>query len=642
MRRALPSLTLAVSLAFLGSVPRGQQVVQTDWSGGDGVAGPLAAWADTFAAADGVSWRAIPGQLALSSMALSTPVSYPIGGASLAFAIHAADLDGDGDQDVVGTSEADGEVLWWRNDGGTPPVWTEFAIDPNLPAANGIMTADMDLDGRIDVVVNAVGTVNELSWYRNVGGDPIVWTKHTVDPLWINCYELAVADVNLDGRPDVVAASMNDKTVAWWENVAGSPPTWTKHVVDSNFDGAHCAKAADVDGDGDMDFVAIAGVADEVAWWRNDGGTPTVWTKHVIRTGYTGGRSVDVADFDHDGDLDIAATCWTSHVSVFKNEGGSPLVWTEEILASNFTGGHHVRAADVSGDGLLDVVAAGFMINDVVWWENGGGSPTVWIKQTVAAGFPRPTEIGVADVDGDGALEVLAAGYTLAGRFWWYEATEFVSYGELTSAIVDSGAGFVNAKLDWDADVPAGTTLHFQVRSGPDAASMGAWSADVDSPGVVGDLGRFVQYRAFLENTDPTVSPVVREVSLATPRVTYRNGAGTNPFVFTSTSLPRLGTAWTAEVDGAGLGASGQSLVVGYAAPLSPGASFGVGELLFDPASAWYFLTAAALLAGIGFHSIAVPGDLALVGFPLTTQAFLEDVGGSGRLTNAIDLVLGQ
>ena len=66
-------------------------------------------------------------------------------------AVGDVDLDGDGDTDVVGTLEGGQKVLWWRNDGGSPPILTEEVIDPALPGADGRYTGDFDLSDGLRV-----------------------------------------------------------------------------------------------------------------------------------------------------------------------------------------------------------------------------------------------------------------------------------------------------------------------------------------------------------------------------------------------------------------------------------------------------------------------------------------------------------
>ena len=507
-------LSLLLIYLFCVDGRAAQDGTQTDWSGGGGAPGPVSFWDDAFDGASNASWLSVPGQFALSSVAQGSPTEHKIANAQMGFGVYPADLDGDGDLDVAGTLEGAQKVLWWSNEGGDPLGWTEQVIDGGLAGANGLYCADFDLDGRVDVAVSASGINHHLIWYRNDGGEPVQWTEQVIDSALSTCFEISAADVNQDGRPDLLAGSWNSGQVVWYENSGGAPLTWVKHVIAGAFPGSHCVKAGDIDGDGDVDVAATAGQADEVAWWRNDGGTPLVWTKHTIRTGFTGGRSVELADLDRDGDLDVAGTCWASEATWWRNDGGDPIAWTEQVIDGSVNGGHHIRVADVNGDGRPDVLVAAFLDHDVVWFENGGGTPITWTRRLVKGLFPLAVEVGAADLDGDGALEILAASYANGGKFSWWDTTDFVESGELTSSILDTGVGLPEARLSWNATTPSETALVFQVRSSDDSSDLGPWSAGHSVPATVGDLERYVQYRALIGTRNPEHSPIVREVRL--------------------------------------------------------------------------------------------------------------------------------
>ena len=125
-----------------------------------------------------------------------------------------------------------------------------------------------------------------------------------------------------------------------------------------------------------------------------------------------------------------------------------------------------------------------------------------------------------------------------------------------------------------------------------------------------------------------------------TASATSRNGSGVNPDIFTSTSLPILGTNWTSEVDAGSVGVGGFVFVFVYAGGL-PGTPTAFGELLLDPSAAWLFTDLAIAAGGTSYHSIAVPSDPAFAGGTASAQGYLNNSPPSGQLTNAVDLVLG-
>ena len=84
-------------------------------------------------------------------------------------------------------------------------------------------------------------------------------------------YDVYVADIDGDGDLDIVSASMNDDTIAWYENNGAANPTFTAANIDTNADGAHDVKVADMDGDGDLDIVSASMNDDTIAWYENNG-----------------------------------------------------------------------------------------------------------------------------------------------------------------------------------------------------------------------------------------------------------------------------------------------------------------------------------------------------------------------------------
>jgi len=120
------------------------------------------------------------------------------------------------------------------------------------------------------------------------------------------------------------------------------------------------------------------------------------------------------------------------------------------------------------------------------------------------------------------------------------------------------------------------------------------------------------------------------------------NGLGINPNVFSTVTLPVVGTTWWSVVDGGSVGAEGPTFVVGHAAALRPGIVGPVGELLIDPQAAWLATSVSDELGGISKHAIEIPADAALVGLPAFTQGLLHPPREAPRLTNALYVILGR
>jgi hypothetical protein len=514
-RRLVDRTILALVLAIVPGASPAEVFTQTDWSAGSGVGGPVSQWGNAFDVATGISAERAPGELSLLSQPLAAAVKHRISHDFVkAFGIFGTDMDGDGDTDVLGGAEGSQAVILWLNDGANPPVWTERVIDPAFISTEAVWGGDLDGDGRKDVVATSKGSSSVLAWWHNDGGNPPTWTKYVIRQPWGNTYEVCVGDMDLDGDLDILSTSCTSYEVAWWRNDGGTPLAWTFQVIGSGFGEAHSAWFADLDGDGDSDVVAAGSTANEIAWWRNEGGSPPSWTKTMIRSGFSGARSVRTGDIDRDGRIDVVGTCWGGQVAWWRNDGGDPVAWTEHTVDATLSGGHSVGLEDLDGDGDLDVIAAGFTSQLVRWYENQGGNPVAWTARTVATAYSGAAEVATADVDGDGDPDILGTSY-YGNDFNWWEVVEYRASGELTSSILDTQGSFPVASLSWTGRLRAGTSLSFKVRGSGDPDDLGSWSGDITTPGVLDRApGRYVQYCISLQTTDPRHSPVVEEVRI--------------------------------------------------------------------------------------------------------------------------------
>ena len=122
-----------------------------------------------------------------------------------------------------------------------------------------------------------------------------------------------------DGDLDVVVASGTADDLDWFENTAGNGSAWTEHQSDGSFDGVACIRAADVDGDGDLDLVVADEIATALTVLRQDQ-PGTFVSQASTGTPGTGIRTLGAADLDGDGEIDLFST-----TSVF--DPGLMLYW---------------------------------------------------------------------------------------------------------------------------------------------------------------------------------------------------------------------------------------------------------------------------------------------------------------------------
>jgi hypothetical protein len=180
----------------------------------------------------------------------------------------------------IGVGDVNGDG---RNDILTPKGWFEAPPDPrsgdwkfhpewDLESAGFLYVVDINSDGRNDVVTSAAHNYG-LYWLEH--GDGNRWTKHVIDDSWSQAHAVSMVDLNGDGRMDFITGKRymahNGRDpgereplgVYWYEylkSADGKKIEWVKHVIDygSRTGGGMQIPVADLDGDGDLDFV-VAG-----------------------------------------------------------------------------------------------------------------------------------------------------------------------------------------------------------------------------------------------------------------------------------------------------------------------------------------------------------------------------------------------
>ena len=222
-------------------------------------------------------------------------------------AVHIADIDGDGDLDFVGGSFYGDSVAWYENNGAANPSFTKTTISTGTDGLNDVDVADIDGDGDLDII-SASGNDDEITWFENNGAADPTFATTVIATSADNPHEVFIADMDADGDLDIISTSVNDSTVAWYENNGAADPTFAAADIATNVSGAHGIHVDDMDADGDMDIVIASFTDDTVRWFESDGAANPSWSATTISTELDGAKQVEVFDLDEDGDLDILAT----------------------------------------------------------------------------------------------------------------------------------------------------------------------------------------------------------------------------------------------------------------------------------------------------------------------------------------------
>lgn len=205
----------------------------------------------------------------------------------------------------------------------------------HLVAANtsdeGIGVGDIDGDGDLDLAAGRRPQGEEepkiVVWYANPGALSQPWAETVVGEGQHPLDRFAVADLNGDGRADIIATEERypgeepDGNLWWYEQPATTAGSWKRHRVVTQYS-MNNLDLADLDGDGDVDLITNEhkGPALELQLWKNDGAGQ--FTKEVLDQGKENHLGTQLADLDGDGDLDLFGGAWDryEHVYVWRND----------------------------------------------------------------------------------------------------------------------------------------------------------------------------------------------------------------------------------------------------------------------------------------------------------------------------------
>lgn len=357
------------------------------------------------------------------------------GSLNKANAVFPADLDGDGDLDIISAgTNFDGEIAWYKRGGGVIPVFTKISIDDTTSNPVNLVVIDLDNDGDLDVVaatgIDGSATVDNVFWYENDGQSTPTFTRLTLGMVLGSAYAVDVADLDGDSDLDVVitdngttgSAGLGYESVMWFENDGASNPSFAKNTVDNGFRKAEAIKIGDLDGDGDLDIVVGSNDQDDIAWYENNGAANPTFSKNFADENALGVGQIELADINDDGHLDIVFADFVSdYVAWLKNDGAANPTFSEIQIESNYDNASVVTVADIDLDGDLDVVAASRLQDDVVWYESNGLASPTFTKHVIDSVLDQPTSLKVADMDDDGSLDIIGAGF-IADDVVWYES----------------------------------------------------------------------------------------------------------------------------------------------------------------------------------------------------------------------------
>ena len=396
-------------------------------------------------------------------------------------AVIAVDVDLDNDLDVVSASKGDNKIVWYENDG-SGNFSPAFEITANAEICLTLTAADINNDTYPDIIAGYALTDKIVSFFNNQDGT--FGTENLITDQTDYIRSLATADLNQDGNIDIISISKSDHKLAWYDNRYGTGVFSGQKIISGDIDQGFDLAVADFNLDTHPDLVCTALAGNEILVFNNADGLGNFAAPITISDTCIAPKGITTGDFDHDGDIDIAAC--------HSDQNPDEVVWYENgesgFLVHSI---HQIREVssidvfDINNDGNTDIFYSD--AQNVCWVENQNGGASFGSENILYQGGFNITDIELVDIDNDGDKDLFVADAQGDQVFWFKNLDGNGNFG--TQTVIDyvgDGPVALNfADVDGDNDLDLMVDLHNEAKIAlyENTDGMGAFSKT-----IIGDI----------------------------------------------------------------------------------------------------------------------------------------------------------
>jgi|GEM_PF-6201901 len=328
---------------------------------------------------------------------------------------HVADIDGDGDPDLVTSYQPSSTssirtLAWHRNLGSATAFSATIVVKTGERSTTLLTPTDLDGDDDLDLIW-LDGLNDLLEWSENTDGSGMAFDTPTTLLSSLSLLNPRLADLNGDDIPDFVGqdwkntGNASDDDVVLLPGLATSPLSFGAPVT--LVSGGMLSDVADLNGDTHPDLI-VPGTGFEDRDWRPNDGSGNFGSARPLIDGATDSpENLTVADLDGDGDPDAVFSVFFGDIFWVENTDGTGTFGSPLPVGSPRESADHIVVGDLTGDGDPEVVTSESLF--LLRYTNHDDASSFDPPVTLVEAIDWLNDIDAADLDEDGDPDLVFA-----------------------------------------------------------------------------------------------------------------------------------------------------------------------------------------------------------------------------------------
>ena len=487
-----------------------------------------------------------------------------VNSSKLTVAIPASDLTESGTVTVTVTSPGPGggvsnsQFFQVVNAATQQLYWTSLDVTGRVAITSPLLAGDFNNDGKLDIV----GAVGEVVYVMLGNGDGTFQSAHgTASVVGSTITGINVADVNGDGKLDVVVMGSKNSTTSFVATMYGNGDGSFQAPIETDFSGVHFPARpvlADFNRDGNLDLAYATASGIQTLFANGDGTFRMGPSSPLSQIGL---NVPAVGDFNGDGSLDLVVTVYDPFttglefvgVMLGNGEGSFGALSTVPGTGTTFASGITAVVADFNNDGKLDIVAgiqtAGATIQGMIQVSLGNGDGTFQSALSVPNVSSVTSPMLLGDFNGDGNLDLATGGFIYTGEGDGTFPASQGSAGALPYVLAGDFNGDGRLDVINGAVTTSGSSsltkfgLYLQLPPQPDFKGIvGPFSSTLVPGGSASIVVTLEPLNGFMGDVIVSVSNLPNGVSVSYNPTVIHGGSGTSTITLTAASTLALGT----------------------------------------------------------------------------------------------------